>query len=74
MDKYVLTEARIQKQKEENDKELMNKHLENAMKREDTIANLRRFERQKEFEREKKILTMIKKEKDWLNLRNKKLR
>jgi hypothetical protein len=63
LDKYVLTEARIQKQKEENDKELMNKHLENAMKREDTIANLRRFERQKEFEREKKILTMIKKEK-----------
>lgn len=63
MDKYVLTEARIQKQKEENDKELMNKHLESAMKREDTIANLRRFERQKEFEREKKILTMIKKEK-----------
>lgn len=54
LDKYVLTEARIQKQKEENDKELMNKHLESAMKREDTIANLRRFERQKEFEREKR--------------------
>jgi hypothetical protein len=63
LDKYVLTEARIQKQKEENDKELLNKHLENAMKREDTIANLRRFERQKEFERENKIQTMLMKEK-----------
>jgi len=63
LDKYVLTEARIQRKKEENDKELMNKHLEIAMKREDTIANLRRFEKLKEFERENKMQTIIKREK-----------
>ena len=50
------------KQKDENDKELLNKYLTVAMKREDTVNNLERFERQQEFEREQKIDRIKKKD------------
>ena len=63
LDKYLETEKRIKKQKDENDKELLNKYLTVAMKREDTVNNLERFERQQEFEREQKIDRIKKKDK-----------
>ena len=44
--KYTQSEEKIKKQKEDNDKELMNKFLTAAMKREDTAENLSRYERQ----------------------------
>ena len=55
IEKYTQSEEKIKKQKEENDKDLMNKYLTAAMKREDTIENLTRYERQQELERQKKI-------------------
>ena len=82
LDKYLETEERIKKQKDENSKELLNKYLTVAMKREDTVNNLERFERQKEFEREQKIdklkkkdlrLNEIKKQKTEINIRKKQL-
>ena len=53
--KYTESEEKIKKQKEDNDKDLMNKYLIAAMKREDTAENLIRYERQQELERQKKI-------------------
>ena len=82
LDKYLETEERIKKQRNENSKELLNKYLTVAMKREDTVNNLERFERQKEFEREQKIdklkkkdlrLNEIKKQKTEINIRKKQL-
>ena len=82
LDKYLQTEERIKKQKDENSKDLLNKYLTVAMKREDTVNNLERFERQKEFEREQKIdklkqkdkrLSEIKKQKTEINIRKKQL-
>ena len=82
LDKYLETEERIKKQRDENSKELLNKYLTVAMKREDTVNNLERFERQKEFEREQKIdklkkkdlrLNEIKKQKTEINIRKKQL-
>ena len=73
---------KIKKQRDENSKELLNKYLTVAMKREDTVNNLERFERQKEFEREQKIdklkkkdlrLNEIKKQKTEINIRKKQL-
>ena len=55
IEKYTLSEEKIKKQKEDNDKELMNKFLTAAMKREDTAENLSRYERQQELERQKKV-------------------
>ena len=63
LSKYLETEERIKKQKDENNKELFKKYLENAMKREDNMDNLKRFERQKEFEREARIDQMLKRDK-----------
>ena len=61
LDKYFITlERRIKRQKEENTKELLNKYLENAMKRQDILDNLRRYERKKRHEREIKIYNMLK--------------
>ena len=51
LEKFTNTAERIKKQKEENDKELINKNLLAAMKREDTIDNLERFEKMKEIKR-----------------------
>ena len=55
IEKYIQSEEKIKKQKEDNDKELMNKYLTAAMKREDTVENLSRYERQQELERQKKV-------------------
>ena len=68
LDKYLETEGRIKKQKDENTKDLLDKYLTVAMKREDTVSNLERFERQQEFEREQKIEKLKKcTKKEWLN-------
>ena len=76
------TEERIKKQRDENNKELLNRYLTVAMKREDTVNNLERFERQKEFEREQKIdklkkkdkrLSEIKRQKTEINIKKKQL-
>ena len=55
IEKYTQSEEKIKKQKEDNDKDLMNKYLAAAMKREDTAENLSRYERQQELERQKKV-------------------
>ena len=82
LDKYLQTEERIKKQKDENSKDLLNKYLTVAMKREDTINNLQRFERQQEFEREQKIdklkkkderLSAIKRQKTEIDIKKKQL-
>ena len=72
LDKYFETEERIKKQKDENNKEIINKYLTIAMKREDTISNLERFERQQEFERQRKINRLIKREKKLSDLQRQK--
>ena len=83
LDKYLQTEERIKKQKDENSKDLLNKYLTIAMKREDTINNLERFERQQEFEREQKLeklkkkderLSAIKRQKTEINIKKKERR
>ena len=38
---------------------MLNKHLTIAMKREDTINNLERFEMQQEYERQRKINKLL---------------
>ena len=55
IEKYTRSEEKIQKQKEDNDKDLMNRYLLAAIKREDTAENLCRYERQQELERQKKV-------------------
>ena len=55
IEKYTQSEEKIKKQKEDNDKNFMNKHLMNAIKREDTTENLNRYERKQELERQKKV-------------------
>ena len=72
LDKYLETEERIKKQKDENNKELKNKYLTIAMKREDTVNNLERFERQQEFERQRKINKLMKKDKRLYDLQKQK--
>ena len=72
LDKYLETEERIKKQKDENNKELLNKYLTIAMKREDTVNNLERFERQQEFERQRKINKLLKKDKRLYDLQKQK--
>jgi len=53
--KYTQSEEKIKKQKEDNDKLLMNKYLLAAIKRDDTAENLSRYERMQELERKKKV-------------------
>ena len=72
LDKYLETEDRIKKQKNENHKEMLNKYLTIAMKREDTVNNLERFERQQEFERQRKINRLLKKDKKLSELQKQK--
>lgn len=55
IEKYTQSEEKIKKQKEDNDKVLMNKHLLAAIKRDDTAENLSRYERQQELERKRKV-------------------
>ena len=54
IEKYTQREEKIKKQKEDNDKSLMNNHLMNTIKREDTTENLNRYERKQELGRQKK--------------------
>ena len=49
LEKYTQNEEKIKKQKEDNDKMLMTKHLLAAIKRDDTTENLSRYERQQEL-------------------------
>jgi hypothetical protein len=72
LNKYFETEERIKKQKDENNKELLNRNLTIAMKREDTMNNLERFERQQEFERQRKINRLLKKDKKLSDLQKQK--
>ena len=72
LDKYLETEDRIKKQKNENHKEMLNKYLTIAMKREDTVINLERFERQQEFQRQRKINKLLKKDKKLSDLKRQK--
>ena len=72
LDKYLETEERIKKQKDENNKEMLNKYLTIAMKREDTVNNLERFERQQEFERQRKLNRLLKKDKKLSELQKQK--
>ena len=55
IEKYTQSEEKIKKQKDDNDKVLMNKYLLAAIKRDDTAENLSRYERQKELEYKRKI-------------------
>ena len=55
IEKYTRSEEKIKKQKEDNDKDLMNRYLIAAIKREDTAENLVRYERQQELERQRKV-------------------
>ena len=57
IEKFSHSEEKIRKQKEDNNKELINKHLLDAVKREDTLDNLRRFEKLREI----KSLNQVKK-------------
>ena len=77
LEKYTQSEEKIKKQKEDNDKMLMNKHLMAAIKRDDTQENLSRYERQQELERKRKVekieqrskrLDDMQKEKEKINL------
>ena len=72
MDKYLETEERIKKQKDENNKEVLNRYMTIAMKREDTLNNLERFERQQEYERQRKIDKLLKKDKKLSDLQKQK--
>ena len=72
IEKRDLNDKRIKKQKEENDKELEKRYLTIAMKREDTAANLERYERVMELERQKKLQKLIKKDNRLLGLQKQK--
>ena len=72
MDKYLETEERIKKQKDENNKEVLYRYMTIAMKREDTLNNLERFERQQEYERQRKIDKLLKKDKKLSDLQKQK--
>jgi len=65
LEKYTQNEEKIKKQKEDNDKMLMTKHLLAAIKRDDTTENLSRYERQQELERKRKV--------EKIELRNKRM-
>ena len=65
LEKYTQNEEKIKKQKEDNDKLLMTKHLLAAIKRDDTTENLSRYERQQELERKRKV--------EKIELRNKRM-
>ena len=55
IEKYTQSEEKIKKQKEDNEKELMDKNLQAAFKREDTAETLSRYERLQELGRLKKV-------------------
>ena len=51
LEKFSNSAEKIKKQKEDNSKQLANKYLLAAMKREDTLDNLERFEKMREIKR-----------------------
>ena len=55
IEKYTHNEEKIKKQKDDNDKNIMNKHLDAANKREDTNDILSRYERLQELSRMRKV-------------------
>ena len=55
MEKFSNSAEKIKKQKEDNDKEITNRHLLAAMKREDTFENLQRFENLRELKRKNQV-------------------
>lgn len=69
--KYTLNEEKIKKQKEDNDKVLMNKYLLSALKRDDTSENLSRYERQQELERKLKVQKIEQINQKMLNMQKK---
>ena len=80
--KYTQSEEKIKKQKEDNDKRLMNKFLSTAIKRDDTTESLIRYERQQELQRRRKMekielrtkkMNEMQKEKDNISLQKIKL-
>ena len=71
--KYTLNEEKIKKQKEDNDKVLMNKYLLLALKRDDTSENLSRYERQQELERKLKVQKIEQINQKMLNMQKEKI-
>ena len=74
LEKINENDKRIQKQKEENQKEINNKLLEKAMKDEDVSDSLEMFELQMEFQKKKKIKEMKERDKRLEQLQNDKIR
>ena len=74
IEKFSHSEERIKKQKEDNDKELTNKHLLAAMKREDTLDNLERFEKMREVKRLNQIKKIKQRNEQIENFHNEKER
>ena len=56
--------------KEDNNKELINKQLLAAMKREDTLDNLQRFEKMKEIKRNNQVKEIEKRKEKLDNFQN----
>jgi hypothetical protein len=74
IEKINENDKRIQKQKEENLKQINNKLLEKAMKEEDVSDSLEMFELQMEFQKKKKIKEMKERDKRLEQLQNDKIR
>ena len=74
IEKFSHSEERIKKQKENIDKEIINKHLLAAMKREDTLENLVRNENRREIKRLNQIQKINVKTEKFANFHNEKER
>ena len=72
INKYNKREEKIKKQKKKNEKKISEKYLEIAIKREDTSKNLTRYERQIEFQRQKKLDFMDKRNERLINIQKQK--
>ena len=74
IEKFSHSAERIKKQKEDNDKEITNKYLLAAMKREDTFDNLLRFEKMREIKRQNQVKQIEKRAEKFENFHNQKER
>ena len=74
IEKFSYSAEKIRKKKEDNDKELINKHLLAAIKREDTLDNLRRFEKLREIKRLNQIKKIKQRTEKFENFHNEKER
>ena len=74
IEKFSHSEEKIKKQKDENEKEITNKYLLAAMKREDTLDNLHRFEKLKEIKRLNQLEKMKQKSERFESFHNEKER